>query len=392
MERLLPALEGLPPSFLVGGAVRDLLRGARAVDLDLAIEGDARASARELAGRLGGQAREHERFGTATVRSGDLAFDLATTRRETYDRPGALPQVEEARLAEDLGRRDFTINAMAIGLTGDDLGHLYDPHGGVDDLGAGAVRVLHDGSFLDDPTRLLRALRYEARLGFAMDANTERLARQAAKGGALETVSAPRVRDELVDLLAELEVASAVERLHELELDRALHPSLEADAELVASAALGAATLGADRVLSALAALVSGQPGELAPWLAELGLRSGERDAVLRAARSAPVLAGQLRRELRPSELYALLHPEPGEALALALALRAPPEPILRYLSELQNLRLEIGGEDLLAAGIPESAAIGRALEETRRRKLDGEVSGREQELEAALAIAREDS
>jgi tRNA nucleotidyltransferase (CCA-adding enzyme) len=392
MERLLPALEGLPPAYLVGGGVRDLIRGEEAVDLDLAIEDDARAAARALAGRLGGEAREHERFGTATVRSGDLAFDLATTRRETYERPGALPQVEQASLSEDLGRRDFTINAMAIGLTGDDLGHLYDPHGGLDDLRAGVVRVLHDGSFVDDPTRLLRALRYEARLGLAMDPDTERLAREAAKSGALDTVSGARVRDELVDLLAELEVASAAERLHELGLDRALHASLEADADLVASAALGATTLGADRALTALAALVSSDPVGLVPWLSELGLRAGERDAVARAARAAPVLAGQLRRELRPSEIHALLDPEPLEALALALAMKAPPERLLRYVSELSDVRLEIGGEDLIAAGVPESAAIGQALEETLRRKLDGEVSGREQELEAALAVAREAS
>jgi Poly A polymerase head domain len=210
MERLLPALEGLPPAYLVGGGVRDLLRGEQGVDLDLAMEGDARATARELAGRLGGHAREHERFGTATVRSGDLAFDLAATRRETYEHPGALPRVEPAALAEDLGRRDFTVNSMAIGLTGEDLGHLYDPHGGLDDLGAGVVRVLHPASFVDDPTRLLRALRYEARLGFAMDADTERLAKEAAGKGALGTVSGPRVRDELMDLLSELEAPSAV--------------------------------------------------------------------------------------------------------------------------------------------------------------------------------------
>jgi tRNA nucleotidyltransferase (CCA-adding enzyme) len=392
MERLLPALEGLPPAYLVGGGVRDLLRGDDAVDLDLAIEQDARAAARALAGRLGGETREHERFGTATVRSGDLAFDLATTRQETYERPGALPQVKPASLREDLGRRDFTINAMAIGLTGDDLGHLYDPHGGLDDLRDGLIRVLHGGSFVDDPTRLLRALRYESRLGFAMDPDTEVRAKDAAGNGALATVSGPRVRDELMDLLAELEVATAVGRLHELGLDRALHASLRADPDLVASAALGAATLGADRALTALAALISGAPGELSAWLSELGLRAGDRDAVARAVRSAPVLAGQLRRELRPSEVHALLEPEPPEALGLALALKAPPEPVLRYVSELQHVRLDIGGQDLLAAGVPQSAAIGRALEETLRRKLDGELSGKEQELETALAVAREAS
>ena len=393
MDTLLPALEGLPPAYLVGGAVRDLLRGAPAVDLDLAVERDARGVAGELAARLGGEARGHERFGTATLRAPGLTFDVATTRRETYAEPGALPAVEPAPLAEDLGRRDFTINAMAIGLTGEDLGHLYDPHGGLADLRERNVRVLHDGSFVDDPTRLLRALRYEARLGFAMDEDTERLAREAATESALRNVSGARVRDELLDLLAEVEAPTAVERLHDLGLDRAMHGALEADPELVASAALGAASIGGDSALAALAALVSPAPLELAGWLSQLGLRADQRDAVQRAARNAPYLVTALRRDLRPSEVHELLRGEPPEALALALAMQAPPEPVLLFTSELRGMRLEISGDDLREAGVPESPAIGRALEETLRLKLDGEVLGRDQELETAVGLARgEDS
>jgi tRNA nucleotidyltransferase (CCA-adding enzyme) len=385
MERLLPALQGLPPAYLVGGAVRDLLRGAEGVDLDIVVEGDARP----LVSRLGGRVREHERFGTATVTADDLSFDLATSRRESYERPGALPTVEPAPLLEDLGRRDFTINAMAAGLTGDDLGHLYDPHGGLDDLQAGLVRVLHENSFVDDPTRLLRALRYEARLGFRMEPDTERLARKAATAGGLRTVSGARVRDELLDFLGELDAPAPVERLRELGIDRAMHPALRADPELVASAALGAVTIGADRALSALAALISAARVELDSWLSDLHLRADERDAVRRAASEAPRLALELRRELRPSELYDLLIGEPPEALALALAMRAPAEPIMRFITDLRQVGLEIGGEDLLAAGVPESPALGEALRSVLRRKLDGELSGREEELAAALEAAR---
>jgi tRNA nucleotidyltransferase (CCA-adding enzyme) len=391
MERLLPAVEGLPPTYLVGGAVRDLLRGAVAVDLDIAVERDAPSVARALADRLGGIAREHERFGTATVRAGDLVFDLATTRRETYDEPGALPRVETASLDDDLRRRDFAINALAVGLTGDDLGHLYDPCGGVADLEEGVVRVLHDSSFIDDPTRLLRAVRYEVRLGFRMDRQTEDLARSAAAGGAPRTVSGARIRDELMDLLGEPEAPAGVERMHDLGLDRALHPALDADPELAASASLGAAAIGADRRLAALAALCSAAPQRLDGWLSELHLTSEERDSVARAARVAPRLAAELRgREHQPSELRALLGPEPLVSLALALAMQAPSEPILRWVTELASVELEITGDDLLAAGVPEGPALGRALHETLDRKLDGLVSGREEELEAALAVARE--
>ena len=390
LDRLLPALEGLPPAYLVGGAVRDLLRGARAVDLDVAVEGDARAAARALARRLSGETVEHERFGTATVRAPDLAVDLAATRRERYPEPGALPEVEPAGLADDLVRRDFTINAMAVGLTGDDLGRVHDPHGGLADLEAGTIRVLHAASFEDDPTRILRAVRYESRLDLRMEADTELLARAAVREGALGTVSGKRVRDELMDLLREHQAPAAVARLTDLGVDRALHPALRADPELAAAAQLGCAETGADPGLAALAALVSADPDGTAGWLEDLQLLASERDAVLRAARRAPLLQGELRPDSRPSEIHDLLAGEPPEALALALALGAPAAPVLRWVADLSRVRLEIGGDDLRAAGVPEGPALGRALETVLRRKLDGEVAGRDAELAAALAAARD--
>jgi tRNA nucleotidyltransferase (CCA-adding enzyme) len=301
-----------------------------------------------------------------------------------------LPLVEEAGLDDDLARRDFTINAMALGLSGDDLGHLYDPREGLTDLDEGVVRVLHDGSFRDDPTRLLRALRYEARLGFRMDADTELLARDAAAEGGLRTVSGARVRDELMDLLAEPELPSGITRMRELGVDRAMHTAMEADPELVASAALGAVALGADRALVALAALCAPAAERLDLWLGDLHLPAWDRDAVSRAARVAPRLASELRlREHTPSELRMLLGRETPVALALALAMGAPSEPILRWVTELRGVRLEISGADLLAEGVPEGPALGRALDETLARKLDGIVRGRDQELETALLLAR---
>lgn len=398
LDALLPALGELgAPCYLVGGAVRDILRGRHSVDLDVAIEGDAVAAGHALAARLGGSAAEHERFGTATVRAGPLVTDLAATRREVYERPGALPTVEPAPLAEDLGRRDFTVNAMAVGLSGEDFGRLHDPHGGQADLDAGLIRILHAESFLEDPTRLLRALRYEARLGFALERETERRAREAAAARAPSTVSGTRIRVELEHLLAEPEAPSAVARLAELGLDSALHPALAARPDLVASAQLGAGATGASPVLSALAALCIGIPdgfagarGDLERWIDSLGLPASDRDAVLRACARAPALAEELRSRLRPSELHDLLKGEPPEALALALALGAPAEPVLHYAGQLRSARLEITGVDLLAAGVRESPAIGLALRETLRRKLDGELSGPEAELRTALSLARE--
>jgi tRNA nucleotidyltransferase (CCA-adding enzyme) len=391
MERLLPALEGLPAAFLVGGGVRDLLRGDEPKDVDIAIEGDARSAGRAIAERLGSDAREFERFGTATVETPDATYNLVTTRSETYDEPGALPTVSAGSLEDDLRRRDFGVNAMAIGLSGDDLGHLYDPCGGLADLESGTIRVLHEQSFLDDPTRLLRAVRYAARLGFELDPETERLAREAVAADALATVSGARIRDELMDLLRESDAPTGVEGMRELEIHSALHPELDPDPELVASTALGATAIGADRGVAALAALVESAPEALDLWLADLHLLASERDAASRAARVGPRIALALReRDRTPSELRELLAREPLEALALALALRAPSEAILRWVTDLRGVTLEISGDDLLAAGVPEGPAIGRALEETLRRKLDGLVSGRDAELETALQLARE--
>ncbi|MDP9135422.1 MAG: hypothetical protein M3N56_11425 [Actinomycetota bacterium] len=430
MDAILPALAGGPPCFLVGGAVRDLLLDREPVDVDIAVEGDAEAVAELLAAALGGAVTGHERFGTATVTAGGIdAVNLARTRRETYPSPGALPEVEPAGLDEDLVRRDFTVNAIALALNGNRAGELSDPHDGRKDLRGGLIRILHPASFSDDPTRLLRAARYAVRLDFELEADTERDARAAAAADALRTVSGSRICDELIDLLAEDEAPRAVELLHDLGLDRALHPALHGDPELVASAKLGAAETGADPALAALAALVaattpqtvergrlgdreparpSGDDGAIRPagddgadaadeappldvWIDRLGLASRARDAVLRAASEAPGLVDDLRGELRPSQLRERLDGEPPETLALALALGAPAEPILDFVSRLRGARLEITGADLLAAGLPESPALGRALAETLARKLDGEVTGRDEELRVAVEIARGD-
>ena len=391
MDRVLPALEGLPPAYLVGGAVRDLMLGIASPDLDIAVEADAHATARALAERLGGVVREHDRFATATVYlDANLWIDIAQTRTETYPTPGSLPVVNPAELVDDLRRRDFTINAMAVALRGDELGHLHDPHGGRRDLDDRVVRVLHDQSFLDDPTRLIRAARYETRLGFHMDDHSERLARDAVEIGAMKTLTGTRLCDALFLLLAEHDAPSALKRLHDLGVDRALDPALEFDPTLAASAAIGAGEVGADRVLAVLAALITRDPDALDPWLESLGLEREQRERVRRAARDAAALVEGLRAvELSPSAVYALLRDEPGEALALALALGVAPEPILEWSSRLRFVRLDITGDDLIAAGIEPGPALGRALSETLRAKLDGEIDGREEELRYALQVAR---
>ena len=386
MERLLPALDGLPPAYLVGGAVRDLLRGATAERhrhrrrgrRALGCARPSRSAWAAMRGSTSASARRPSRRRASR-------YNFATTRQETYDEPGALPRVSAAPLADDLRRRDFSINAMAVGLTGDDLGHLYDPHGGLADMEAGVVRVLHERSFLDDPTRLLRAVRYAMRLGFALDPETERAG--ARGGGGRRPVDGVRRADPgradgpaaRAGRAGRRSSACASSRS-----TRALHPELDPDPELVASAALGAAAIGADRGdRGARRALIEAAPEELDLWLGDLhlaarGARRGRARGARRRRRSRRRCASA---STRPRSCAALLGREPLEALALAMALGAPSEPILRWVSELAARALEITGADLLAAGVPEGPAVGRALDETLNRKLDGLVSGRDEEL-----------
>ena len=217
-----------------GGAVRDLLMDEPSFDVDIAVEGDGIAFGRALATALGGRVVPHDKFGTAIVVHDGGRVDVATARTEFYDYPGALPAVEQASIREDLYRRDFTINALAVSLKGEDFGRLVDFFGGLRDLDAGVIRVIHNLSFIDDPTRLFRALRYENRYGFRMEAHTLGLARACVEMELVGELSSARLRDELEALLSEHEVAGTLRRLAELRLDQAIHPHLAAGEDAVA--------------------------------------------------------------------------------------------------------------------------------------------------------------
>ena len=371
-QRLLAAAAGMAGVHLVGGAVRDLLLGRVPGELDVVVEGDIAP----LAARLGAghDAVAHERFATATVRVGECRWDLASARAETYARPGALPDVRAAPLHEDLVRRDVTINALALDLAGGALRGV--PHAEAD-LAAGRLRVLHDKSFVDDPTRLWRVARYAARLGFAIEEHTARLAAQAVAGGALETVSGPRIGHELRLALAEpdpvaaLEAAVAIGAAPWLRVDRA--PTERALALLAPGEGR--------RDLLVLAAALPGTAAD-DERLARLQFSAAER-AIVRAVARTPPLADVPR---PASELARELRDRPVEAVALAGA-RGAPAPARRWLDELRHVTLQITGADLLAAGIAQGPDLGRRLQAALDLRLDGALAaGREAELAAALA------
>jgi tRNA nucleotidyltransferase (CCA-adding enzyme) len=381
--------------YLVGGTIRDILLGEQGYDVDIAVEGDAIAFAYALAKTLGGRATPHHKFGTAIVSYGEHErIDVVTTRTEFYDAPGALPTVERAGLREDLYRRDFTINAMAASLARADFGRLVDPFGGRADLEARVLRVLHNLSFIDDPTRIFRGIRYEARYGFRFDDHSARLVRGCIEMGLVGDLSSSRLRDELVALLEDPGAADGILRLGELGADRAIHPHLRGDkvaAELYSRGVAIRDELGADvptwRI--GLAALAHGMTSDEAyDWLERLKVRRRDADRIVGAVTVAPRIVERLREEeLDPAQVVALADAFSPDAPLLALAREDRPE-LREYFSRLRGVSLEIGGADLIAMGLSESPRIGDILGELRRRKLNGELEGRDAELAAARELA----
>lgn len=373
-----------PGLWLVGGAVRDLLLGRPPLDLDVVTEGDALGAARRIAERLGGEVVQTGRFDTASVLSPTVSFDLVRARRERYAHPGALPDVVPAALGDDLVRRDFTLNALAAALDAPVLGELRAPPGALDDLRAGRLSVFHPRSFQDDPTRLLRLARLAARLGLGPEPETDRLAREAVVNDALATVSGKRVGTELRLVAREPRPVEALEAMEALGLIAALHPGLELDAAVLERAL--ALRPGDPNVV--VASLARGlERHDLRSWLDRLSFEARDREAIVAAALDAPALAHRLAQARRPSQIADAARPAPEAAVALAGALGAG-EQAGRWLDELQYVRLQISGGDVVAAGVPEGPAVGRALAAALRAKLDGEARGREDELRAALAGA----
>lgn len=394
---------------LIGGAVRDIVLDASATprELDVVVAEDAAGFAQELADRLtapdehnSAAQRAHERFGTARVSWNGGQIDIATRRSEHYPQPGALPIVDNGTREQDIARRDFTVNTLAVALGGARRGELLADPNALEDLRAARLRVLHDESFRDDPTRLMRLARYRARLGFEIEPHTAKLAADAIADGALDTVSSARIGAELRLVLAEPDPVAALESLAQLGALSALHQSLTLEPAL-ARAALAVLPRQPDAwpdVLLLAALLMPGRSFDTTDYETRLRLLldsyefpAAERERAVHSAILAPRLAARLRRAQKPSEIYEIAHGEPLEAVALAAAIaeadgeQVASDAARRWSSELRLVALEIDGDDLLAAGVAAGPEVGGRLRRALMRKLDGELSGHDAELQAAL-------
>ncbi|HEY3318189.1 MAG TPA: CBS domain-containing protein [Coriobacteriia bacterium] len=388
---------------LVGGFVRDMLLGRPNLDIDVVVEGDGVMFAEAAAERLDVKVRVHRRFGTAVLVLGrDVHMDVTSARTEYYTRPGALPTVERSSLRQDLFRRDFTINAMAACIDPDCLGAIADPFGGLRDLERGVVRVLHSLSFVEDPTRVFRAARFEQRYGFRLDPSTEELARQAVALGMLDEVSGARVREELVAILDEEPALLALARLADLGALAALGPDgmdvgralreLGAVEEALPETARILPRAPSHRVALLIPLVAQSTSGAVERWVRRVRLPRAYLDAMLAVVLHAPRVARSLadRRRMRDSRLRELLDPLPAEAIAYLFATgdEEARGRIRRYGLDLARVRLEVSGDDLRELGVAPGPEYSAILSRVLADRLDGKVAGRESELAELRRLA----
>jgi len=383
--------------FIVGGFVRDLLLGNENFDIDLVIEGDGILYAEKLSEELGANLTIHRDFGTATLNlSENFKLDIATSRREFYPRPASLPHVKPAPLKEDLFRRDFTVNAMAISINPSDFGRLIDFFGGRRDLRERKVRVLHVRSFIDDPTRIFRAIRFEQRYNFCIEKVTERLIKLALREGVFQLLSGKRIKEELKQILEEDRPERNVYRMQKLGILKVIQPGIYLDSsremifdKLIDTIARYEILTGekSKRWLIRLSVLLRDlTEEEIEDFCSKYSFTREERETILASSKKADEIVERLTvPEMKPSSIYYLLRSYPPEALILAMAIAKDDiveKRIVLYLSHLQKIELEITGDDLKKMGYKPSPEFSRILEETKKAKLDGLVKTVEEEVE----------
>ena len=380
LRRKLGAAEGLPV-FLVGGPVRDALLGLRVKDLDFVVEGDAVALARELAAETGWDLVVHQRFGTATLARDADRVDLVTARRESYPAPGALPEVVPGTISDDLARRDFSINSMAMPIEGSG-GEMLDPHGGRDDLSKKQVRILHPLSFVDDPTRLFRAVRYERRFGFRLEAETEQRLREALAQRRPDAVTGDRLRHELERIFSEDDPGPALRRASEVGLLAAIHRELGAD--VAASSEIPRDTAGPPPDMVWWASLVYPLGAEaLGAVMRRLNVPSRWRRVAEDAVEVRRLEERLAVPELLPSEVSELLDGREAAALVSAsfrFGDAVASRRLLEYLEEGRGVRTVLDGGAIIAMGVPPGKQVGKLLRRLKAARMDRVVNSEDEE------------
>jgi len=386
-------------AYVVGGFVRDLLLGRDNLDVDIVIEGgDGIAFARSYAEEMRLRVRSHKRFRTAVLIFPDgFKIDVATARLEYYESPGALPTVEQSSLKLDIYRRDFIINTLAVELNPAKFGTLIDFFGGQRDIKEKKIRALHNLSFIEDPTRAFRAVRFSVKFGFSIEPHTRNLIKKAVNLDVFKHLSGPRILEELRSILEEDTAVKAIKGLKALGLLSLIHRGITCDAAREAFFERARETLAWHRLL------YTGEGAE--GWLVLfLALTDGLSEAMLKTVIKRLSISGRKRVEIlssrracrkalkrigsgrlfKNSELYSTLAPLPIEGILYMMAKtedEAVKKSLSNYITRLRGITPELKGSELKALGLQEGPEIGRALTALLCRRLDGEITKKEEEI-----------
>lgn len=386
------------PAFLVGGCLRDLILGADNFDIDITVEGNGIIFAEKLAKKCKSGLKVHERFGTAVLNlANGLKVDIATTRKEVYPSSAVLPVVSPGLLEEDLFRRDFTINAMALSIVPGRAEELIDLFGGRRDLATGRIRVLHDLSFKDDPTRVLRAIRFKERFDFKIEPKTLSLLKEAIGLGLLNKVNPHRIRDEIILMLKEQDPFGQIKRLEEFGglsvISKKIKPT---KSTYVLFKSIGKEVSWFSKnfpkrrqldlwliYFSALLARLS--PAEIKKISLKLALRKGEEKRMINYCQSGKKLIAQLsRKDILPARIFSLLEPISYETIILLLASSTNTylkKHIKEFLKNYNGMRLNVSGNDLRDFGILPGPGYAKILAKILNAKLNGRAADRHNEL-----------
>lgn len=384
-------------AFLVGGFVRDLILGVKNLDLDIVIEGDGIKFAEALADLLGARLVRHGRFGTATVDAGELKIDIASARVECYPEPACLPSVSRGTIMDDLKRRDFSINAMAISINKKDYGRLLDFFDGKLDIGRKKIRALHALSFIDDPTRILRAIRFERRYGFSFEQKTLKLLKEAAQEKMLEQVQPHRLRDELILILKERQPVKQIRRVRNLVSFDFVHQDLSVTKktfELLVSIQKQVHWFKKSYpqrrhlevwIIYFFGLIDSLDTRNIRQLCRKFAFRKGDEKRMLSLK---SINGGFIRKlsapDIKPSAIFDLLEHLSYEVI---IAIRAKYKSLViqrniaDFLEVYNGMRLYVSGDDLHGMGIPPGSHYRKIFSRVLKAKLNGLVKTKEEEL-----------
>ncbi len=388
------------PIYVVGGVVRDILLKKDIFDLDFVVEGDGIKLANILARELNLKPIVHSKFGTATlILQDNIRLDFVSARKEVYSYPGALPNVELGKLADDLFRRDFTINAMAIAINQDNFGVLIDKFNGSEDLSSGIIRVLHDKSYTDDPTRILRAVRFEQRLKFSINSHDLGLIKKTLKSKAINSVGQVRYFNEIKKMIVEENALACFKRLRILKAEKIIGARIRLDLKLLSKTISNIKGVKRDKFYQGqysswiflFMAMVSPlSVNSLSKLIKRFGINNHDRNAILHSLKKEGIAQALSQRQLKGSQIYCILNQLPLETILFIRAYTSNKNVnvnIDHYLQRIAKVKLLSDGNDIKSLGNIAPKEIGKIISKLLLAKIDGLVKNKKEELNLAKKI-----